>query len=68
LKQLFQIKLSTLIMVGEDDPGTPVSASQSIHEGIAGSKLVIIPKMLHLTNVEAPELFNAHLLEFLKQI
>lgn len=65
LKQLFQIKLSTLIMVGEDDPGTPVSASEAIHEGIAGSKLVIIPKMLHLTNVEKPELFNAHLLEFL---
>lgn len=67
LKQLFQIKLPTLIIVGEDDPGTPVSASEAIHEGIAGSKLVIIPKMLHLTNVEKPELFNAHLLEFLKR-
>jgi 3-oxoadipate enol-lactonase len=65
LDQLSQIKLSTLIMVGEDDPGTPVSASQAIHERIAGSKLVIIPKMLHLNNVETPALFNAHLLEFL---
>ena len=65
LDQLSRINLPTLILVGEDDPGTPVSASQAIHERIAGSRLVIIPKALHLNNVETPALFNAHLLEFL---
>ena len=67
LDQLSRIKLPTLIIVGEDDPGTPVSASKAIHERIAGSKLVIIPKMLHLNNVESPGLFNDHLLEFLRE-
>jgi 3-oxoadipate enol-lactonase len=65
MDQLSRIKLPTLIMVGEDDPGTPVSASKAIHERIAGSKLVIIPKMLHLHNVENSALFNANLLESL---
>jgi 3-oxoadipate enol-lactonase len=66
MEQLYRIKIPTLIMVGEDDPGTPVAASKAIHERIPGSKLVIIPKMLHLHNVENPALFNANLLEFLR--
>ena len=43
LNRLSEIKLPTLIMVGEDDPGTPVSASEAIHERISHSKLVILP-------------------------
>ncbi len=66
LSRLSEIKLPTLIMVGEDDPGTPVSASQAIHERIPGSKLVILPSARHLSNVEQAEAFNANLLAFLK--
>jgi 3-oxoadipate enol-lactonase len=51
--------------VGEDDPGTPVAASQAMHERIAGSRLVIIPNAAHLSNVEQAEIFNDHLLRFL---
>jgi len=39
LDRLHEIKIPTLIMVGEDDPGTPVSASEAIHERISNSKL-----------------------------
>jgi len=66
LNRLSEIKLPTLIMVGEDDPGTPVSASQAIHERIPDSKLVILPSARHLSNVEQAEAFNAALLTFLK--
>ena len=66
LDRLSAIKIPTLIMVGEDDPGTPVSASKAIHERISNSKLVILPSARHLSNVEQSEAFNATLLAFLK--
>jgi 3-oxoadipate enol-lactonase len=68
LNRLSEMKLSTLIMVGEDDPGTPVSASQAIHERIPDSRLVILPSARHLSNVEQAEAFNAALLAFLKNL
>jgi 3-oxoadipate enol-lactonase len=68
LNRLAEIKLPTLIMVGEDDPGTPVSASQAIHKHMPDSKLVILPSARHLSNVEQAEAFNAALLAFLKNL
>jgi pimeloyl-ACP methyl ester carboxylesterase len=55
-------------MVGEDDPGTPVSASKAIHERISNSKLVILPSARHLSNIEQTQAFNSVLLEFLKNL
>jgi 3-oxoadipate enol-lactonase len=68
LDRLSEIKMPTVIMVGEDDPGTPVSASEAIHERISNSKLVILPSARHLSNVEQTNLFNVTLLEFFKGI
>jgi 3-oxoadipate enol-lactonase len=59
------IALPTLVMVGADDPSTPVAASELIHQRIAGSKLVVIPASQHFFNVEEPAQFNAALLGFL---
>jgi 3-oxoadipate enol-lactonase len=67
LDRLSEIRIPTLILVGEDDPGTPVSASEAIHQRIPNSTLKIIPSARHLSNVEQPEIFNQHLLEFLKE-
>lgn len=66
LDRLPEIKLPTLIMVGEDDPGTPVSASEAIHKRLSSSKLVILPSARHLSNIEQAEAFNEILLKFLK--
>jgi 3-oxoadipate enol-lactonase len=66
LERISAIKIPTLIMVGEDDPGTPVSASKAMHERITGSTLVVLPSARHLSNVEQTEAFNAALLKFLK--
>jgi 3-oxoadipate enol-lactonase len=68
LERLVEIKLPTLIMVGEDDPGTPVAASKAIHQRIKNSKLVILPSAKHLSNVEQPEAFNIALMKFLKEV
>ncbi len=62
-----RIQLPTLIIVGEDDPGTPVSASKAIHARIAGSELEILPAARHLCNIEQTEAFNNALLPFLQR-
>lgn len=68
LSQLSGINLPTLILVGEEDPGTPVSAAEAIHKRIRNSKLVIIPYARHLSNVEEPGVFNSALTGFLKDL
>jgi 3-oxoadipate enol-lactonase len=65
IDQLARIKNPTLIIVGAEDPGTPVAAAQAIHERIAGSHLVVIPSASHLCNIEQAEVFNRSLGEFL---
>ncbi len=66
LERLNEIKKPTLIMVGEEDLGTPVAASEAIHARISNSKLVVLPSAAHLTNVEQSELFNNELVAFLE--
>ncbi|MEW5798607.1 MAG: alpha/beta fold hydrolase [Bacteroidota bacterium] len=65
---LSNIKCPTLIMVGEKDVLTPPAASQSMHEKIPGSELHVIPNAAHLSNMENPEEFNKHLIEFVAKI
>ena len=67
LDRLGEVELSTLIMVGEEDPGTPVAASEAMHARISGSKLVILPAARHLSNIEQAGAFNTALMGFLTQ-
>ena len=66
-ERLQAITVPTLIIVGEDDPGTPVAASRTIQEQIPGSALVILPAAAHLSNLEQPEAFTQALTQFLAQ-
>jgi len=66
--RLSRIRVPTLIIVGEDDPGTPVSASRTIHEKIDGSELVILKSASHLSNIEQAEAFNRSVSSFLDRI
>lgn len=68
LDRLSEIKVPTLIMVGEDDPGTPVDASQAMHDRIPQSQLVVLPSAAHLSNIEQTEGFNHALMEFLTDV
>lgn len=60
-----QIHVPTLILAGDDDPA--LEPSRLTHEKIAGSKLVVIPKASHLSNLDQPELFNRAVLDFLAE-
>ncbi|MDH3231135.1 MAG: 3-oxoadipate enol-lactonase [Alphaproteobacteria bacterium] len=62
---LSRIAVPTRVIVGAEDPSTPVSASQLIHGEIAGSELVILDDAAHLSNIEKADEFNAALLDFL---
>jgi 3-oxoadipate enol-lactonase len=66
-QELSHITPATLIMVGEHDPGTPVSTARYIHERIAHSRLVVIAEAAHLINIEQSGTYTETLLEFLKQ-
>jgi len=54
--QLSQIKVPTLIIVGDHDESDP-RMSQEMHEKIAGSQLVILPNSGHMTFEDQPEQF-----------
>ncbi len=66
--RLSAIKLPTIVIVGEDDPGTPVAASRLIAENIKGARLEIISSAAHLSNIEQPEAFNRALSSFLEKV
>ncbi|MFO7602053.1 MAG: 3-oxoadipate enol-lactonase [Candidatus Desulfacyla sp.] len=68
LDRLHEIRVPTLIMVGEDDPGTPVEASRAMHDRIPQSRLVILPSAAHLSNIEQSEAFNHELMAFLMSV
>lgn len=60
------ISAPTLVIVGELDPGTPVSAAQAIHERIADSELVVIPQAAHFVHMERADVFNEAVGRFLR--
>jgi len=62
---LSKISAPTLIMVGEKDLSTPVTAAKTMNQHIHSSELFVIPSALHLSNVEGATLFNERLLRFL---
>jgi proline iminopeptidase len=62
--QLSTIKVPTLLVVGDHDESDP-SMSQTMHEKIAGSKLVILPKSGHMTFIDQPGMFEKSVEEFL---
>lgn len=66
--RLSAIRLPTLVVVGEDDLGTPVAAARMIHEHIKGSELVVIPAAAHLSNIEQPEAFSSAVVKFLGRV
>ena len=62
------IKIPTIAIVGEDDPGTPVAAHKVIAEKIAGTRLEVLKSAAHLSNMEQPEAFNKALTGFLTSV
>jgi 3-oxoadipate enol-lactonase len=63
--RLKDIDCPILVIVGRDDPGTPVAMSQEINANAPGSELVILESAAHISNVEQSANFNFALGKFL---
>jgi len=68
LPRIGAIRCPTLVVVGEDDPGTTPAMARAIHERIAGSRLLTLPGARHCSVVERADRFNPALLGFLDGI
>lgn len=62
---LSSITCPTLIIVGEADELTPVSAAETLQRDIARATLFVLPESGHLSNLEQPDAFRAALQTFL---
>jgi 3-oxoadipate enol-lactonase len=62
---LREVRVPTLVVCGAEDVLTPVSESEALVRGIAGSQIQIIPGAGHLSSLENPEQFNLSLRKFL---
>jgi 3-oxoadipate enol-lactonase len=60
--------LPTLVIVGEADTLTPPEMSRTIAARIPGARLEILPGAGHVSNLEAPEAFDALLAGFLSGV
>ena len=62
--RLDEISCPTLVMTGAADPICPPHVARSIHEGVKGSQLSIVPDAAHMCGLEQPEFINDHLTAF----
>jgi pimeloyl-ACP methyl ester carboxylesterase len=56
--RLAEVRVPTLVVLGEKDAPDIHAIGQLIHEGIAGSRLVTIPDAGHIVVMEKPKEFN----------
>jgi len=65
-ERLKALAMPTLVLVGDQDAGTPPAMARELAAAIPGARLEIIPGAAHLSNIEQAETFNRLLLEFLR--
>ena len=65
--RLHAIEAPTLLLVGSEDTGTMAEEHAIIRDRIAGAELVVIEGAAHLSNLCAPEAFDAALSSFLER-
>ncbi len=65
---LKDINIPTLIICGREDEVTPLVQSESMNSTIRGSMLRVIDYAGHVSNLEQPDEFNKHLLNFLTDL
>jgi pimeloyl-ACP methyl ester carboxylesterase len=63
---LAAIACPTLMLVGEQDGGTPPELAREIASAIAGTRLVIVPDCGHLSTIEQPQAVTQALVEWME--
>jgi pimeloyl-ACP methyl ester carboxylesterase len=64
-QMLPHINVPSLIIVGSEDFFTPLSTARIMSDSIPGARLVVVEGAGHLPNMEAPEIFNNAVNDFL---
>lgn len=64
-ERLAELKLPTLVIVGDLDTDYIQAAADHMAAQIAGARKVVISPAAHLPNMEHPTVFNQHILDFL---
>jgi 3-oxoadipate enol-lactonase len=67
-ERLRDVRCPALVIVGEEDPGTPVEMARDIHAALPAAELAILSRASHLSNLEQPEEFNRVLGGFLDKL
>jgi 3-oxoadipate enol-lactonase/4-carboxymuconolactone decarboxylase len=60
------LKVPALVVVGAEDPATPVAAAEALHEAIAESALVVLENAAHIPQAEQPAALTAAIAGFLR--
>jgi pimeloyl-ACP methyl ester carboxylesterase len=68
LQRLSEIRVPTLIVVGDQDQPTVIATADLLEQRIAGARKVVMPGTAHLPNMEQPGRFNQIVLDFLSTI
>jgi pimeloyl-ACP methyl ester carboxylesterase len=63
-----RIDVPTLLLYGDQDLRAPLNVAGDLHAAIPGSKLVVLPGVGHMSNVEAGERFNEEVRTFLRSV
>lgn len=61
-----RIDVPTLLLYGDKDVRAPLSVAQDLHSNIPGSKLVVIPGVGHMVDIETPGRFDTEVRSFLR--
>jgi pimeloyl-ACP methyl ester carboxylesterase len=67
-EKLRNVRCPALVIVGEEDPGTPVEMAREIHAALPTAELAVLCRASHLSNLEQPEEFNRVLGGFLDKL
>ena len=59
------INVPTLLLHGERDVRASLTVAEALHAAIPNSRLVVLPDVGHVCNMEAPDEFNAAVRDFL---
>ena len=64
--RLGEIRVPTLVVLGDLDESGVLSASEEIVRGVRGARKVVLPGAAHMLSLEKPEEFTKIVLEFLQ--
>ena len=65
INRLAEVKVPTLIVVGDEDTPDILEIADTLEQGIGGAQKVVISGTAHHLNMEKPEEFNRVVLDFL---